>query len=232
MTSIIKQQYRKKQPIEDIMKNTIINLKVGTALIVGLTMATLSTGVQAEDEFDGIYAGINMGYEKAKTSINIGTLDTSSDGTENYSFLVGYREQLFDSLVLGIEASFTKNKSKNFALLTLADTTVSQLDYERKNPFSVNVMAGIPVGDRALLFGTLGYSQVKSKLGLASSTSQSGYEFGVGLEVNVFGPLHLRGTAVSYNAGSTTDEDPLSDFTNTKFKAKGYRFMVGAIFQF
>jgi opacity protein-like surface antigen len=195
-------------------------------------MATLSTTTKAEDDFDGLYAGVNMGYEKAKTSISSGSLSTASDGTSNLNFIVGFREQFFDSLVIGIEGSINQTKTTNTASITDALNVTTQLDYKRKNPFSLNVIAGVPVGERALLFGTLGYSKFKSTLGGTSLGSKSGYEIGAGVEVNVFGPLNVRGTIVRYNGGGLTDTNAASAFNDVKFKGKGYRLMVGAIFQF
>jgi opacity protein-like surface antigen len=222
----------RKQPIEDNMKHSFKTIKMGTALLATLTMATLSTTTKAEDDFDGLYAGVNMGYEKAKTSISSGSLSTASDGTSNLNFIVGFREQFFDSLVIGIEGSINQTKTTNTASITDALNVTTQLDYKRKNPFSLNVIAGVPVGERALLFGTLGYSKFKSTLGGTSLGSKSGYEIGAGVEVNVFGPLNVRGTIVRYNGGGLTDTNAASAFNDVKFKGKGYRLMVGAIFQF
>lgn len=208
---------------------------LGVTALATTLFAGGSVTANASD-FGGLYAGVAFGYEDIDFKLNSANIkDSVAKGQGYYGLTAGYRMQLVDLVIVGLEANIGFQSSKN--PLEISDgNVVNNFTQEIKGPVAFNALAGFLLTDDTLLFATLGYSRAKTllldsndqKITTAASKN-GGYEMGLGIEHKVFGGLGVRLTASYFNAGG---HDPLEVSSIPKLDTSGMRVLLGAVINF
>lgn len=148
-------------------------------LAASLIMVTAPTMAQEKAPFDGFYGGIEAGVDWTK----LGT-DLKRDRSLYYGGVIGYRSQMSNGLVAGLEGTFGDSAYKNNALGINSD-------YE----WSTSLILGSTFGDgNNLLFGKAGYAQTRFDpvATTADKYNDGGWRFGGGYERALNENLSLR----------------------------------------
>ena len=172
------------------------------SLLLGVIAAVaLTTTAQAADKnFEGFYAGAELGYN----NINLG--NTSNSGGLYYGGMAGYRIQMPSNLVLGLEARFGDSTATE--MVGFGETNV---EISAGRQLGVDAIFGYAMGDNkdVLAYGFLGYTNAKvtgSALGANTSATGDGLRFGLGAEYVLTDNMSLRVTgAYADYSGSLRD---------------------------
>lgn len=149
--------------------------KITSTILAGIAALSMASAAQAADKnFNGFYAGAELGYNNFKL--------TENKSGFYYGGLAGYRVQLDSDLVLGLETRFGDT--------TASETiTVSGVDIELSagRQIGVDAVLGYALGENkdVLAFGTVGYINGRingSALDANSSVDGDGVRFGLGAE--------------------------------------------------
>ncbi len=138
------------------MKKTLLIPTIGAALC-GLAGAPAAYAQDSEENFEGVKAGVQAGWERRKiddtllSTPNSARLNDKSSGF-SYGGFVGYDAQ-FDKIVAGIEADFSPNGRTLRSTLTNGDS----IELDSQWTASVSARAGIAVAPRLLAYGRVGY---------------------------------------------------------------------------
>ncbi|GHF25127.1 hypothetical protein GCM10017044_19880 [Kordiimonas sediminis] len=162
---------------------------VSTLAIAIFATAGLASGAMAAEEknFDGAYAGLELGFDKMKVT---GAGDANiNDKSLYYGGILGYRTQMDNGLVVGVEG-------------TLGDNSANLFENARtKHEWSTSLTLGTTITDSTLLYGKVGYAEVKNKFTPADedsfSVTDGGWRAGVGAEFALANNISLR-TGVDY----------------------------------
>lgn len=211
-------------------KKTLLFSTAVAGMMVAGTQATSAA------DFDGLYAGLSFGYEDIDFKLNTNDPGSSTaKGKGYYGLKAGYRIQAVDLVVVGLEANIGFHSAKN-PLAIDTGTVVENFTQKASGPISLNALAGFLITDDTLLFGTAGYSRVKTALlddaGVEQliSKDEGGYEVGIGVEHKIFGGLGLSLTGTYFDAGGH------SAFGDTsivpELKTSGMRILFGAVLNF
>lgn len=145
------------------MKSTLLTATALAAFI------TLPATAQDTNPFTGAYGGVEAGVDWTRLAD-----DAKRDRSLYYGGVLGFRQQLDNGLVMGIEGTFGDSGYKNNALGLRAD-------YE----WSTSVTLGTTFGDGLnLLYGKAGYAQTSfDPIGTEDdSFTDGGWRFGGGYE--------------------------------------------------
>ncbi len=199
-------------------------------------MMLVGTHSASAADFDGLYAGLSFGYEDIDFKLDTNNPGNSTaKGKGYYGLKAGYRLQAVDLVVVGLEANIGFHSAKN-PLTSDTGDAIQNFTQKASGPISFNALAGFLITDDTLLFGTAGYSRVKTALlddaGIEQliSKNEGGYELGVGVEHKIFGGLGLSLTGTYFDAGGH------SAFGDTSIvpglKTSGMRILFGAVLNF
>ena len=158
-----------------------------------LTAAVVSFGVagtaQADDDkkFDGLYGGIEAGLDFTKLNG-----DQKRDRSLYYGGVLGFRSQMDNGLVVGLEGTLGDNGYNNNA----AGIT-------SKYEWSTSLTLGTAFGDDGanLIYGKAGYAQARfNPTGENNAFNDGGWRFGGGYEraINENVSLRLSGDYTTY----------------------------------
>lgn len=212
-------------------KTTLIAAALLGSVVAAPAMAqTASTGASS---FDGFYGGAELGYGKAKTSLDLtpskGAIVSgkASKSDVDYGVYLGYGAVVGDNIYLGAEANLGTGGGK--ATTSLANNTV------KVNPglhYGVAALAGVVIGDNNLLYGKVGFERQKMKVSLQDAqdkVTEHGLVFGAGYERMVTSNISLRGEVLRVNYKHKD-----ADFStgNLKLDSKETRFSLGATMRF
>lgn len=137
-----------------------------TALVTTISAPTFA---QDSDPFTGLYGGLEAGVDWTKLAD-----DAKRDRSFYYGGVLGFRQQMDNGLVMGVEGTFGDSGYKNNALGLAAD-------YE----WSTSLILGSTFGDGAnLLYAKAGYAQTSfDPIGTPDdSFTDGGWRFGGGYE--------------------------------------------------
>jgi hypothetical protein len=149
------------------------------ALATSLIIVTAPAMAQEKAPFDGLYGGIEAGVDWTK----LGT-DRKRDRSTYYGGVIGYRSQMNNGLVVGLEGTFGDSGYNNNALGINSD-------YE----WSTSLTLGSTFGDgNNLLYGKAGYAQTRFDpiLATADKYNDGGLRLGGGYERSLNESLSLR----------------------------------------
>lgn len=208
-------------------KTTLIAAALLGSVVAAPAMA------QTSSSFDGFYGGAEVGYGKAKNSLDLtpskGAIVSgkASKSDVDYGVFLGYGKVVSDNIYLGAEANLGTGGGK--ASTSLANNTV------KVNPglhYGVAARAGVVFGDDNLLYGKVGYERQKMKVSLQDAedkVTEHGLVFGAGYERMVTSNISLRGEVLRVNYKHKD-----ADFStgNLKLDSKETRFSLGATMRF
>ncbi|PCI32894.1 MAG: hypothetical protein COB54_05765 [Alphaproteobacteria bacterium] len=165
--------------------------KIKATLIAGLAALAITTAAQAEDKkFDGAYAGAELGYNSFDFT------DGLKKDAVYYGGFVGYRKQLDNNLVFGLEGRFGDSSAS-------ADLT-SDVEIRAGRQLGVDATLGYVFGQKKdiLAYGFVGYTNMKLT-GAVGNESESlngdGVRFGLGTEYAITDQISLRLTGAYAN---------------------------------
>ena len=165
--------------------------KIKTTLVAGFLALAMTSAVQAEDKkFDGAYAGAELGYNSFDFA------DGVKKDAVYYGGFIGYRKQLDNNLVFGLEGRFGDSSAT-------ADLT-DDVEIKAGRQLGVDASVGYVFGQNKdiLAFGFVGYTNVKLT-GAAGNATESingdGVRFGLGTEYALTNQFSLRLTGAYAN---------------------------------
>lgn len=155
--------------------------KTLAVVLAATTLATASANAQSGDQkFTGAYGGIEAGVDWTKLAG-----DVKRDRNIYYGGVIGYRVQMDNNMVVGLEGSFGDSGYKNNA-------TGANSDYE----LGASVVVGQAFGRDGsnLLYGKAGYVRARfdPSADKGDSYNDSGWRFGGGYERALNDNLSLR----------------------------------------
>ena len=159
--------------------------KITSLVLAGVAAVALSTSAQAADKnFNGFYAGAELGYNNFKLIDNKSGL--------YYGALAGYRVQMDNDLVVGLETRFGDTTANQ----TITVSTVD-IDISAGRQIGVDALIGIAMGDDkdVLAFGTVGYTNARINGSAAdqnASANGDGVRFAIGAEYLLTEKASLR----------------------------------------
>lgn len=194
---------------------------------------------------DGFYVGVGAGYDNysvgTRTSFAFsGATVTGNPGVSANGWLgelfAGYGAYFSDMYYLGGEVFVATSGAQQTYSRGLLNNYTNK--FTANNSYGIGILPGIKINDSSLLYVRLGYNWASLKgsdtLTVASgattasskSSTQSGFNYGLGLESAVYQNWSLRGeyTYTSYNS-----------FTNalgTKWSPSDNQFVLGLIYHF
>ena len=158
--------------------------KIKSTLFAGLAVLAMTSAVQAEDKkFDGAYAGVELGYNSFDFT------DGLKKDAVYYGGFVGYRKQLDNNLVVGLEGRFGDSSAST-------DLT-SDVEIRADRQLGVDATLGYVFGKNKdiLAFGFVGYTNMKLT-GVVGNRNDSvngdGVRFGLGTEYALTDQFSLR----------------------------------------
>ncbi|WP_339863042.1 porin family protein [Paremcibacter congregatus] len=175
--------------------------KITTALLAGLTALSMTSFAQAQDAgktFNGAYAGAEVGYNSYEFA------DNFREDAVYYGAFAGYRVQMDNDLVLGLEGRFGDSSATT-------DLGISGAEFVAGRQLGVDATIGYALGaeKNVLAYALVGYSNQKitGKLaGVEESNNGDGIRFGLGAEYAVTETISLRATgAYADYKGSAND---------------------------
>lgn len=137
------------------MKHASEHPRVGVALAVLTAVAVAGlawTTPAAAEPFSGVYAGGDIGYEDS------GRLGQGGGAT--YGAFIGVNIKALDRLVIGAEARIADSTISETVMSTLPGTIVEVRNSVGRS-IGGSARIGWLAGDRTLLFGRVGYENVK-----------------------------------------------------------------------
>ena len=170
-------------------------MKLAKTLITTATLiaATTTATLAADDDkkFHGSYVGVEAGIDWTKLAA-----DTGKDKSFYYGGVVGFRNQMDNGFVVGIEGTFGDTGYKN-------ETTGAHSNYE----WSAGLTLGTAFGDDGsnLIYGKAAYVKANFDASNADDDnySDSGWRFGGGYErsLNENVSFRLGGDYTTYGEG-------------------------------
>lgn len=153
-------------------------MKITTTIAATLLLGTAAFA-QDSKPFDGLYGGVEAGVDWTRLAG-----DVKRDRSFYYGGIIGYRSQMDNGFVTGIEGTFGDSGYNNGATGTTAS-------YE----WSTSLLLGSTFGDGDnLLFAKAGYAQTRFNPTAAAddSFSDGGWRFGGGYERAISNNMSLR----------------------------------------
>lgn len=188
-----------------------------TSFAVAAVATVSSMTAQADDSFfSGPYVGAEVGFTDLGFADDAFDFDSSVDTGANglfYSAIVGYRMQLDNGLVVGLEGSVGGSSS---------DITDGDDKYSTGRQLGIDATIGTTLGnaDNILLFAAVGYRNARATItdGTDSySANGDGVKFGVGVEYAFSETISLRTTA---------------NYINYEADVREIQVLVGVLFNF
>lgn len=196
---------------------------------------------------DGFYMGLQVGYDSYKMRSNIDTVINGvsqfQQNTElnavglSYTLLGGFGKVFDDPLYLGFEFFYNDsqaNITQNIGYFQ-GQNGIYNIKSVILGTYGVNIMPGIKLGERTLLFLKGGYTRLDAKtyetsavLGVnnAQSNGANGIDYGLGLEVAIYKIWSLRGEYTHVNFEHFTTQ------VGTQITPSNNQFMFGVVFHF
>lgn len=177
------------------------------ATIVALVCAFATAPAVAGDDdspFTGFYVGGSAGYETFTSQVdiigfNFGSFD---DQDMSYGGLIGYRAAINSRWIVGVEG-FAR-ASGVATNITFAFSVPSNMDPDRS--FGGGVMLGRIIGERIMVFGSVGGTITKVKnraLGFVQDNQDmKGWRGSGGIELAITSNIAIRGEAIYTNYGN------------------------------
>lgn len=195
--------------------------------------ASNAARAQSQDKaFHGLYLGVDVGRQNLIGGSLVEGVDTLQQDTRTVlTFYGGLRGQLGSGFVLGGELGYGRLDGD---LILSEPSRLLQVEYTTDAQWSWTLTAGhtIPARGRALVFGYV--SEVTREFDvnvllravrLEQQDEQGLLRYGVGVEVKVAGPLHLRATFGTSRADF--GDRQINITPNKPFEVSG-----GVVFQF
>lgn len=156
-----------------------INKLLATAALIAAGGIFTAASAQDGDPFTGLYGGIEGGFDWTKLAT-----DVKRDRSLYYGGVLGYRAQMDNGLVLGLEGTIGKSGYDNNAL-----------GIEASYEWSSSLLVGTTIGDgNNLLYGKAGF--VRSNFDPVGTPNDSfnddGWRFGLGYERALSSNMSLR----------------------------------------
>lgn len=195
------------------MKKTAIIIGISTAL-TGASIADSDGGNWPQKEqnkyFDGFYTGLELGAENIEPREFGSIFDPNTDDTSlYYGLLFGYRMQMDNNWVFGVEGNFgDTTRSQTF------DIPVSGFGDEGTKSTRHNWAAlaniGRVFGEKSnhLVFARAGYTKLSERTVLDTlddNASDGGWRFGGGYEHALSSSISLRATGDYITYGDDRD---------------------------
>lgn len=184
-------------------------------LLTATALLAVAGSAHAGD-FDGAYAGLNIGHNSTDVKITEdwtpSSFELGASGMD-YGLMDGYGQTVNGDIYLGaeMEANLSSADSK---ITYGADT----LKLSKKNSYGVAVRAGYDMGS-VLPYVRVGYNRAKFESELSGtytgkgSDTLGGIALGAGMEAKVSDNVSLRGEFVHTAYGKSTDTDGTNTIT-------------------
>ena len=193
---------------------------------LGLTAALIAPTAYAQDAapFTGPYIGLEGSYTKDKFK-QLDDIDGVTDITKlsdkdyGYGGFAGYRFQMDNGLVVGLEGRYSQPNTS----VSLADGYTLNAGRE----YGADLHVGMAM-DQSLVYGILGYGKGRASLydaadALEDRNSRNAYRYGVGYEQNMSENMFVRGSAV-YTDYRNSDLGPNRSSSTSMNVGVGFRF--------
>lgn len=187
--------------LEEAMKQHLLGLAAG-ALLFPLT---------AHADYTGPYVGAEFGYSNTEVKVDLldDTMIKPDDDGVTYGGVVGYRHNM-NGLVIGVEGRAGDSDNK---LMTTVDTTDASASSKRE--LGISGILGYTPDDRVLIFGIVGYQNLKGKLtidGVSDTDTDDGIRYGGGVEYGVTENVSIRATVTRTDYGKQFTDAEAADF--------------------
>tara|TARA_B100001939_G_scaffold315853_1_gene301382 strand:- start:18752 stop:19312 length:561 start_codon:yes stop_codon:yes gene_type:complete len=186
------------------MKKMMIAL-AGAALLSGTALASAQEGL-----FHGPYAGVEVGYNDF--NVDVDGVDVGADGF-SYGGFFGYRSQMSNNLVLGLEARVGESTAS-------IEEAGAKIDAGRQLGIDATIGTTLGSENNMLAFAFVGYENARLTLkeaGMEESEDLDGIRFGVGGEYALAQNLNLRATFA---------------YTDYESDLRNIQFLTGLVYNF
>jgi outer membrane immunogenic protein len=176
-----------------------------TIAIVAAAAATLAAASAHADTFNGPSVGVQGGWEENSVNNAVTALDhtpvAAKGDAGTLGVFAGYDWHLAPHIVVGTQAEL------NFPISSHINNGYATIDSKRS--IDLSARAGYLFGDKTLVYGRAGYSNVRASVNLPdeayASGSQNGWMLGAGVEravtKNITGRIEYRYTDLSEGEG-------------------------------
>jgi opacity protein-like surface antigen len=228
-----------------IMDNRPMNLKKLKIIPITLLLAFTTNSAFAGPDgspFEGLYVGFTTTLNTFDTEAiyrevpndnfpsNFSSIsDSVSSNSYGAGIIAGYG-LTYGPLYYGAEAAFIVDKGN-----TVYTDGANSIRVAKSNTFDINGRLGFLLGDKALLFGLVGYSGINLKSrgvnelrseNSTYNTRVTALRFGGGVEVAIMENIALRAEYTRSIGANSTYRDGSDEFT---FKPKTSRIMLSAV---
>ena len=165
--------------------------------IAALIFSGIAAPAAAQDAstFTGPRVEAQVGWEQIQFDLaDYGVDDNVHDSGITYGVAIGYDAALGTNLVAGVEATLSFSSTDG----EFADSSALGYTYDTGRELAVAGRLGAPVGSNALLYGKVGYTNLRVKAASDGATTSTrtdldGVQVGVGTEIALTPNTYVKG---------------------------------------